>query len=96
MKRFVRSYSTNLKTSLHDFHVANGAKMVPFAGWMMPVQYDGMGAIASHLHCRTKSSLFDVSHMLQTVFLKSLIIGMDRKRCYQVYRNIDGWRYTWT
>jgi aminomethyltransferase len=73
MLRFVRCYSSHLKTSLYDFHVAHGAKMVPFAGYMMPVQYDGLGAIASHLHCRTKSSLFDVSHMLQTVFHEPLI-----------------------
>lgn len=69
MQRFVRNNSTYLKTSLYDFHVSKGAKMVPFAGWMMPVQYESLGAIASHFHCRTKASLFDVSHMLQTVFV---------------------------
>jgi len=39
--------------------------MVPFAGWIMPVQYSDSGIKESHLHCRSKASLFDVSHMLQ-------------------------------
>lgn len=44
----------------------HGGKMVPFAGYAMPVQYSGMGVLASHLHTREKASIFDVSHMLQT------------------------------
>jgi len=40
--------------------------MVDFAGWSMPVQYKSLGIVASHHHTRTKASLFDVSHMLQT------------------------------
>nr|XP_002125419.1 aminomethyltransferase, mitochondrial-like [Ciona intestinalis] len=56
----------NIKTSvLHDFHVKNNAKMVPFAGWTMPIQYKSLGIIDSHHHTRNKVSLFDVSHMLQ-------------------------------
>jgi len=39
--------------------------MVPFAGWEMPVQYEGLGVLASHFHTREKASIFDVSHMLQ-------------------------------
>jgi len=39
--------------------------MVPFAGWMMPVQYNNSSIKESHLHCRSKACLFDVSHMLQ-------------------------------
>ncbi|TPX35687.1 aminomethyltransferase [Synchytrium microbalum] len=54
------------RTALYDFHIANGGKMVPFAGWEMPVQYQSMGVLASHLHTREKASIFDVSHMLQT------------------------------
>src|SRR4051794_10406566 len=45
-------------------HRSLGAKMVPFAGYSMPVQY-GPGVLAEHLHCRAKAALFDVSHMGQ-------------------------------
>jgi len=59
---------TDLKqTALHARHVALGAKMVPFAGYDMPVQYP-MGVLKEHLHTREKAGLFDVSHMGQ-VFL---------------------------
>jgi len=50
-----------LKTPLHDRHVALGARMVPFAGWEMPVQYEGV--IPEHLAVRTDCGVFDVSHM---------------------------------
>ncbi len=50
-----------LRTPLYDTHVAFGAKMVPFAGWEMPVQY--VGIIEEHHHTRTACSAFDVSHM---------------------------------
>lgn len=52
------------KTPLYDFHVALGAKMVPFAGYLMPVQYP-MGVLKEHLHTREAAGLFDVSHMGQ-------------------------------
>ena len=52
------------RTPLHALHVARGAKMVPFAGYEMPVQYPA-GIIAEHLHTRAKAGLFDVSHMGQ-------------------------------
>lgn len=52
------------KTALHGLHQRLGAKMVPFAGWDMPVQYP-MGVLQEHLHTRTKAGLFDVSHMGQ-------------------------------
>jgi aminomethyltransferase len=48
-------------TPLHDRHVELGARMVPFAGWEMPVQYAGV--IPEHLAVRTDSGVFDVSHM---------------------------------
>ncbi|KAF0759018.1 aminomethyltransferase, mitochondrial [Aphis craccivora] len=61
-----RSYSNDVKkTKLHEFHVRHGGKMVPFAGYMMPVKYADSIA-SSHLHTRRQCSLFDVSHMLQT------------------------------
>ncbi|MDE2578110.1 MAG: glycine cleavage system aminomethyltransferase GcvT [Hyphomicrobiales bacterium] len=51
-------------TPLHALHVALGARMVPFAGYDMPVQYPA-GIIAEHLHTRAAAGLFDVSHMGQ-------------------------------
>lgn len=48
-------------TPLNAWHKANGAKMVPFAGWEMPVQYSGI--LAEHQHCRTKACIFDICHM---------------------------------
>jgi len=53
-----------LKTPLHDLHVELGARMVPFAGYSMPVQYPA-GLMAEHLHTRQAAGLFDVSHMGQ-------------------------------
>ena len=54
--------TANLKrTPLHDAHVRAGARMVPFAGWEMPVQYEGVRQ--EHLAVRTDAGLFDVSHM---------------------------------
>jgi glycine cleavage system T protein (aminomethyltransferase) len=52
---------TLLRTPLHDRHVALSARMVPFAGWEMPVQYDGV--IQEHRAVRADSGVFDVSHM---------------------------------
>jgi aminomethyltransferase len=49
------------RTPLHDAHVRAGARMVPFAGWDMPVQYEGVRQ--EHVAVRTKAGLFDVSHM---------------------------------
>ncbi len=53
-----------LHTPLHDLHVTLGARLVPFAGYAMPVQYPA-GLMAEHQHTRTAASLFDVSHMGQ-------------------------------
>ena len=52
---------TLLRTPLYDRHVALGAKMVPFAGWEMPVQYEGV--IPEHKAVRSDAGVFDVSHM---------------------------------
>ena len=54
------------KTPLYDCHVAAGGKIVPFAGYLLPVQY-GTGVIAEHMAVRQKAGLFDVSHMAEIV-----------------------------
>jgi aminomethyltransferase len=50
-----------LRTALYPFHVAHGAHLVPFAGWEMPLYYEGI--LAEHRAVRTGAGLFDVSHM---------------------------------
>jgi len=62
-----------LKTPLHALHVARGGRMVPFAGYEMPVQYAD-GIIAEHNHVRTQAGLFDVSHMGQ-----AFLVGADHE-----------------
>src|ERR671933_1368981 len=52
---------TLLRTPLYERHVELGARLVPFAGWQMPVQYEGV--IPEHLAVRTDCGVFDVSHM---------------------------------
>lgn len=90
------------QTALHQWHVDLGAKMVPFAGYDMPVQYP-LGVLNEHLHTRAKAGLFDVSHMgqiqvfgedaaviLESVFpadLQNLAIG---KQAYSLLLNADG------
>ncbi|UXU75500.1 MULTISPECIES: glycine cleavage system aminomethyltransferase GcvT [unclassified Paracoccus (in: a-proteobacteria)] len=54
------------RTKLYDLHLAQGARMVPFAGWEMPVQYP-MGVMGEHQHTRSRAGLFDVSHMGQVI-----------------------------
>jgi aminomethyltransferase len=61
------------RTPLYELHVSLGAKMVPFAGYEMPVQYPP-GILKEHLHTREKAGLFDVSHMGQ-----ALLIGPDHE-----------------
>ncbi len=56
-----------LKTSLYDCHVACGGKMVPFAGYLLPIQYE-TGVITEHIAVRTRAGLFDVSHMGEVTF----------------------------
>ncbi len=55
------------RTPLHALHQELGARLVPFAGYELPVQYQGsgLGLLAEHLHTRASASLFDVSHMGQ-------------------------------
>src|SRR5882724_11482694 len=59
------------RTPLHAQHMALGAKMVPFAGYDMPVQYP-LGILKEHLHTRAAAGLFDVSHMGQ-----AFLVGPD-------------------
>lgn len=58
--------TTLRQTALHTLHVSLGAKMVPFAGYEMPVQYR-LGVMKEHLHTRAKAGLFDVGHMGQVI-----------------------------
>jgi aminomethyltransferase len=60
--------STLKRTPLHDLHVSLGGKMVPFAGYEMPVQY-APGVLKEHLHTRSAAGLFDVSHMGQVAIM---------------------------
>jgi aminomethyltransferase len=63
--------STSLqRTPLYELHVSLGAKMVPFAGYEMPVQYP-LGILKEHLHTRSGAGLFDVSHMGQAFLVAS-------------------------
>src|SRR6202140_633496 len=60
-----RDDNSPLKTTpLHALHVSSGGKMVPFAGYDMPVQF-ASGVLREHLHTRQAAGLFDVSHMGQ-------------------------------
>lgn len=69
------------RTPLFDLHGELGAKMVPFAGYEMPVQYPA-GVMAEHNHARSKAGLFDVSHMGQVVLrgaaLAATAAGLER------------------
>lgn len=93
------------RTALYDLHVELGAKMVPFAGWSMPVQYP-MGVMKEHLHTRGQAGLFDVSHMGQVILrgpdynsaaaaLETLLpmnvtgLGLNRQR-YGMLTNAEG------
>ncbi len=60
-----------LRTPLHALHLEHGARMVPFAGYEMPVRYD-LGVLGEHKHTREAAGLFDVSHMGQ-----AWLIGAD-------------------
>ncbi|MDH1656258.1 glycine cleavage system aminomethyltransferase GcvT [Pseudomonas mosselii] len=90
------------KTPLHALHLELGARMVPFAGYDMPVQYP-LGVLKEHLHTREQAGLFDVSHMGQIILrgndaaraLETLVpvdivdlpVGMQR---YAMFTNAEG------
>lgn len=56
-----------IQTPLYNLHLELGAKMVPFAGYLMPMQYGG--SLHEHLHCRSHAGFFDISHMGQCLIL---------------------------
>ena len=72
-----------LKTPLHSLHVELGARMVPFAGYSMPVQYPA-GLMAEHKHTRDAASLFDVSHMGQL-----RLVGPDSAAAFETLVPVD-------
>ncbi|CAM3653269.1 glycine cleavage system aminomethyltransferase GcvT [Polaromonas hydrogenivorans] len=72
-----------LKTPLNDLHVELGARMVPFAGYSMPVQYPA-GLMAEHLHTRSAAGLFDVSHMGQL-----RLVGPDAAAAFESLMPVD-------
>ena len=82
---------TDLKrTPLHALHLELGGKMVPFAGYEMPVQYPA-GVLKEHLHTRASAGLFDVSHMGQ-----AFLSGTDPARALERadpgrYRGPEAW-----
>ena len=73
------------KTAFYDLHVSLGGKIVPFAGYSLPVQYEGLGVLKEHVHTRSAegASLFDVSHMGQIkwhgkdalAFVEKMVVG---------------------
>ena len=71
------------KTPLHALHLELGARMVPFAGYDMPVQYP-MGVMKEHLHTREQAGLFDVSHMGQII-----LRGADAARALETLVPVD-------
>jgi len=72
-----------LHTPLHALHLELGARMVPFAGYSMPVQYPA-GVLAEHLHTRTGAGLFDVSHMGQL-----RLVGPDAAAAFETLMPVD-------
>ena len=72
-----------LKTPLNDLHVSLGARMVPFAGYSMPVQYPS-GLMAEHHHTRNAAGLFDVSHMGQL-----RLVGPDAAAAFESLMPVD-------
>ena len=72
-----------LKTPLNDLHISLGARMVPFAGYSMPVQYPA-GLMAEHHHTRNAAGLFDVSHMGQL-----RLVGADADAAFESLIPVD-------
>ncbi len=74
-----------VKTAFYDLHLELGGKIVPFAGYHLPVQYEGLGVLKEHVHTRAAgcAGLFDVSHMGQikwhgkdaVKFLEKMVVG---------------------
>jgi aminomethyltransferase len=79
----VTDASELLKTPLHALHLELDARMVPFAGYSMPVQYPA-GLMAEHIHTRSAAGLFDVSHMGQL-----RLIGPDAAAAFETLMPVD-------
>jgi aminomethyltransferase len=77
------SSANTKRTALYDWHIEQGGKIVPFAGYELPVQYKA-GLMKEHIHCREHSALFDVSHMGQV-----RIHGKDRHEFIERITVID-------
>lgn len=90
------------RTGLYDLHLELGAKMVPFAGYEMPVQYP-LGVMKEHLHTRSAAGLFDVSHMgqvilrgenpaqsLERIVPQSVMALAEGRQRYGLFTNDDG------
>ena len=75
------------KTPLYDLHVAEGGKIVPFAGYLLPVQY-GTGVIQEHMAVRQKAGLFDVSHMGEILFTGPTALDSLNHLLTNDYRNM--------
>ncbi len=75
--------ATLLQTPLNALHLELGARMVPFAGYSMPVQYPA-GLMAEHLHTRSAAGLFDVSHMGQL-----RLVGADAAAAFESLMPVD-------
>ena len=71
------------RTPLYDLHVSLGARMVPFAGYSMPVQYPS-GLMAEHHHTRSAAGLFDISHMGQL-----RLVGTDAAAAFESLMPVD-------
>ena len=66
-------------TPLFENHIAAGARMAPFAGWNMPINYPG-GIIAEHQHTRNRASVFDICHMGELrIFGPGAAAALDRR-----------------
>ena len=72
------------RTLLYDLHIRHGAKMVPFAGYSMPVKYSDLSVGESHKWTREKASLFDVGHMYES------LQRISWPNCYTLLTNIQG------
>ena len=72
-----------INTPLNALHLELGARMVPFAGYSMPVQYP-MGLMAEHIHTRSEAGLFDVSHMGQL-----RLVGTDAASAFESLMPVD-------
>ena len=89
LKSLAMSDTSLRRTPLYDHHVRLGGKIVPFAGWEMPVQYSGV--VAEHVAVRQQAGLFDVSHMGE-IFVTGpeAEVALDNMTCNDVKPLADG------